>query len=115
MNLSPVWVHFFQERSIEAIHWINVGKPNDPDKVIFDYASNNNYIVFTNDLDFGAILAATNANSPSVFQLKSHDLLPEAIGETVINCLNEYQKYLKEGSLITFDSNKIRVRILPLK
>ncbi len=115
MNLSPSRAHFFQGNGIDAIHWINVGNPNDPDKVIFDYASTNNYIVFTNDLDFGAILAATNANSPSVFQLKSQDLLPTTIGETVINCLNQYKNYLKEGSLITFDSNKIRIRILPLK
>jgi predicted nuclease of predicted toxin-antitoxin system len=115
MNLSPVWVEFFLKNNIEAVHWVNVGKPNDPDKVIFDYASTNNYIVFTNDLDFGAILAATNANAPSVFQLKSQNLLPDVIGETVINCLNQYENYLKEGSLITFDSNKTRVRILPLK
>ncbi|RFS15615.1 DUF5615 family PIN-like protein [Emticicia sp. C21] len=115
MNLSPSWVQFLQENGFEAIHWINVGKPNDPDKVIFDYASKNNYIVFTNDLDFGAILAATNADSPSVFQLKSQELLPTAIGETVINCFNQYENYLKEGSLITFDTSKIRVRILPLK
>ncbi|WP_220275276.1 DUF5615 family PIN-like protein [Emticicia sp. BO119] len=44
MNLSPSWSHFFQENGIEAIHWMNVGRPNDPDKVIFDYPSANDYI-----------------------------------------------------------------------
>lgn len=116
MNLSPIWANYLQEElGIEAIHWMNVGHANDPDKVIFDYASANNYIVFTNDLDFGAILAATNANAPSVFQVKSQDLLPKSIGKMVVNCLNQYENYLKEGSLITFDTNKVRVRILPLK
>src|SRR6218665_59125 len=100
MNLSPSWRYFFQENGIEAIHWMNVVNPNNPHKIIFDYASANDYIVFTNDLDFGALLAATNANSPSVFQLKSQDLLPGTIGKTVITCLNQYENYLKEGSLI---------------
>ncbi|UTA67839.1 DUF5615 family PIN-like protein [Emticicia sp. 21SJ11W-3] len=94
---------------------MKVGGPNDADKVIFQFASANDYIVFTNDLDFGAILAATQAKPPSVFQLKSQDLLPDAIGEIVVRCLNQYKNYIEEGSLITFDINKVRVRILPLK
>lgn len=115
MNLSPRWVEFFFKNDIEAIHWVNVGKHNDADKVIFQFASVNDYMVFTNDLDFGAILAATQTKAPSVFQLRSQDLLPETIGEMVIRCLNQYKSYIEEGSLITFDINKIRVRILPLK
>lgn len=115
MNLSPRWVDYFMKNEIEAIHWVNVGKLNDADKVIFQYASKNNYTVFTNDLDFGAILAATQTKSPSVFQLRSQDLLPETIGEMVIRCLNQYSNYIEVGSLITFDIHKVRVRILPLK
>ena len=77
MNLSPFWARFFRENNIEAIHWSNVGKANDPDNIIFDYARINKYVVFTNDLDFGSILAATNANAPSVFQVRSQNLLLE--------------------------------------
>lgn len=115
MNLSPFWTKFFLENDIEAIHWSNVGKANDPDNIIFEYAKVNNYVVFTNDLDFGSILAATNANAPSVFQVRSQNLLPEYIGETVISCLMEYLQYLEQGSLVTFYEQKSKVRILPLK
>ena len=115
MNLSPAWVYFFDEHNIIAHHWSKIGKPNDPDTVIFDYARHHDYIVFTNDLDFGAILAATNAKSPSVFQLKSQELMPQFIGENVLSCLLNYESYLKEGSLLTFDTLKIRIRILPLR
>lgn len=114
MNLSPNWVAFLSKNGIEALHWSSVGSPSAPDKVIFDYAQQNHYIVFTNDLDFGAILAATNAQSPSVFQLKSQELLPEFIGDQVIQCLRANQHYLLSGSLVTFDTSKIRLRILPL-
>jgi predicted nuclease of predicted toxin-antitoxin system len=59
MNLSPLWVNFFQKNNLYLIHWSKLGRATDLDFTIFEYAQQNNYIVFTNDLDFGAILAAT--------------------------------------------------------
>lgn len=114
MNLSPTWVDFFKENNIDSIHWSSVGKAYENDHIIFDYASKNNYLIFTNDLDFGAILAATNAKSPSVFQLKSQELMPNFIGDLVIYSLRKFQKELFEGVLITFDVSKVRIRILPI-
>jgi predicted nuclease of predicted toxin-antitoxin system len=115
MNLSPTWVSFFAAHNISSIHWSKVSKPDAPDVEIFEYAQQNDFIVFTNDLDFGAILAATNANAPSVFQLKSQELMPHLVGNQVVQCLNQYQNYLLNGSLITFDTSRTRLRILPLR
>ena len=115
MNLSPSWVNFFASKNISSIHWSSVGKATDQDEIIFEYARLNDYIVFTNDLDFGSILAATNATAPSVFQLRSQSLLPNFIGEVVVACLTQYAVYLKEGSLVTLYEQKAKVRILPLR
>lgn len=65
----------------EAIHWMKIGVPNAPDKIIFEYARAHGFIVFTHDLDFGAILVATNADAPSVFQIRTQDLTPQHIGK----------------------------------
>ena len=35
------------------------------------FARVNGYVVLTHDLDFGAILAATHGNKPSVVQIRS--------------------------------------------
>jgi predicted nuclease of predicted toxin-antitoxin system len=86
MNLSPKWVDYFEQNQIFSQHWIQVGEHNAPDEVIFEYAQKNEYIVFTNDLDFGTILAITNTKAPSVFQLKSQDLMPDLIGSMVVDC-----------------------------
>lgn len=51
MNISPRWVHFLQENGIKAIHWMDCGVPDSPDKVIMKYAREHDYIVFTHDLD----------------------------------------------------------------
>jgi predicted nuclease of predicted toxin-antitoxin system len=115
MNLSPTWVDYFSKNDISSIHWSSIGKALDLDTEIFKFAQKSNLIIFTNDLDFGAILAATNANFPSVFQLKSQELMPEFIGNLVVEKLNEYKTLLKEGALVTFDTIKTRARILPLR
>lgn len=66
MNLLPAWVTIFQAQGFEAIHWSMVGEPKALDEAIFAWAGEHNYIVFTDGLDFGAILAATGHHKPSV-------------------------------------------------
>lgn len=115
MNLSPVWVDYFQEQGIEAVHWIQIGAATAPDTLIFDFAKNNNCIVFTNDLDFGTILAVTNAESPSVFQVRTQDLTPENIGQKVISCLKQFESELQNGCMLTLNDAKSKVRLLPFR
>jgi predicted nuclease of predicted toxin-antitoxin system len=59
MNLSPQWVEVLGQHGFEAAHWQQVSDPRAPDHEIMQWARDNNYIVFTHDLDFGTILAAT--------------------------------------------------------
>jgi predicted nuclease of predicted toxin-antitoxin system len=87
MNLSPDWVNVLNAADIEAIHWSTVGDPRTPDREIFAWSRENSYVVFTNDLDFGAILAATQAEAPSVIQIRGQDVLPEQMSYLVINAL----------------------------
>lgn len=69
-----------------------------------EWALANAHIVFTNDLDFGTLLAATQANSPSVIQVRTQDVLPTAIAELVISALCQFQTQLETGALITIIS-----------
>lgn len=56
MNLSPAWVGIFVNVGIEAIHWSVIGPANAPDTDIMAWASRNECVVFTHDLDFGTII-----------------------------------------------------------
>ncbi|MFG6104481.1 DUF5615 family PIN-like protein [Adonisia turfae] len=60
MNLSPAWVGFFANADIEAVHWATVGDPRAPDRDLMQWAQENKNVVFTHDLDFGALLAVTH-------------------------------------------------------
>jgi len=80
----------------------------------FAWAATNDYIVFTHDLDFGAILAATGANRPSVFQVRVQDVLPESIASHVITAFAKFREELLSGAIVTLDLNRSKVRILPI-
>ena len=83
MNLSPSWVNVFEAEGIQSVHWSTVGPHDAPDRQLFDWAQTNGYLVFTHDLDFGTILAASNASGPSVVQIRSQEVSPLRIGSYV--------------------------------
>ena len=115
MNLSPTWVSVLKEAGLEPVHWSSIGRPDAPDNEIQGYARSNGYVVFTHDLDFGTILAATKADCPSVIQIRSQNVTPEHLGRLVVSALHQFEKHLKAGALVTVDEKKLRARILPLQ
>src|SRR5579864_2227086 len=114
VNLPPAWVALLVAHGIEAMHWTSVGDPRASDEELMRYARTNRYVVFTHDLDFGTLLALTRASGPSVLQVRTQNVLPEAIGDLVIGVFNEHRELLERGALVTVDQRQARVRILPI-
>jgi predicted nuclease of predicted toxin-antitoxin system len=71
MNLSPLWVKFLDDSGFDSVHWSKIGQPSAPDSQIMDYATANDLVIFTHDLDFGALLATRNHRRPSVVQIRA--------------------------------------------
>ncbi len=115
MNLSPRWVSVFNAEGIDATHWSSLGKANATDMEIFNYAARHNCIILTHDLDFGAILAATHGEKPSVVQIRADNLNPEAIGKKVIIALKQVATELTAGALLTIEPGRARLKLLPLQ
>jgi predicted nuclease of predicted toxin-antitoxin system len=114
MNLSPSWVQSFEGFGFPAVHWSTVGDVRASDCVLLKWARDNDHVVFTNDLDFGAILAATREASPSIIQVRTQDVTPEHLVDLVVRALRQHEAILKQGALITIDEARLRSRILPL-
>lgn len=114
MNLSPAWVKVFEEQGIPAQHWSTVGDPRAPDSEIMAWARANGFTVFTHDLDFGAMLAATRAEGPSVLQVRTEDVSPEALGPLALTVIRQHRAWLERGALVVVRQDRTRVRILPL-
>jgi len=114
MNLSPLWVKFFADHGIVSVHWSTVGSSSSPDEEILEYAGVNGYIVFTHDLDFGALLAKRQIRQPSVIQVRTQTVLPTEIGNLVLQALDVTRPHLQEGALVTLDPTRSRIRLLPI-
>lgn len=114
MNLSPRWVEVFVAAGLDAIHWRVIGDSRATDRSIMEWARSNGYIVFTHDLDFGAILAVTQASGPSVIQIRAENVLPEDAGDVVIAAIRRFRETLEQGALISVDPQRARARILPI-
>jgi predicted nuclease of predicted toxin-antitoxin system len=115
MNLSPDWIDEFANRGCEAVHWSSIGAANATDASIMAFARENRYVVFTHDLDFGAMIAATEASFPSVIQVRIQDVSPRSLSVRFFKIVEQYSPQLEKGALIVVDSRKSRVRILPLR
>lgn len=115
MNLSPEWVASFMADNIESVHWSAIGDPKAADEEIIEYVRTNEHIIFTHDLDFGTILALTQAKGPSVIQVRAQDILPGHLANIVVAVLRENEAILRRGALIVVDETRARVRILPLE
>jgi predicted nuclease of predicted toxin-antitoxin system len=114
MNLSPKLVDLFEENGYTSLHWSFVGDPRATDYRILNWAKKNNHVVVTNDLDFGDILASTNAQCPSVIQIRTQDVTPNYILPILLQVFSEYKTHLVNGALVTVDEKRSRVRILPI-
>jgi predicted nuclease of predicted toxin-antitoxin system len=115
MNLSPAWIPFLKVGGHEVKHWSEIGVITATDIEIMEWARNNDYIVFTHDLDFSALLFATKAKAPSVLQLRTEDIRPKTVGKLVLVALQQAEENINQGALVTIDPSKNRIRLLPLK
>ncbi len=114
MNLSPAWVPVLSQAGHEAVHWSAIGETIAADREILAWARDHGHLLFTHDLDFGAILAATRMNSPSVVQLRAQDITPEHAQGLLLDVLDRFAGSLSRGALISVDESSARVRMLPI-
>jgi predicted nuclease of predicted toxin-antitoxin system len=114
MNLSPTWVDVLVKMGHHAVHWSTVGHIDATDTQIMEWAREHGSIVFTHDLDYGALLHATAAEAPSVIQIRSEDVRPEKLAGCVTSALQACQNDLATGALVTIDPRRWRISLLPL-
>ena len=115
MNLTPQWRSPLESAGHEVKHWLEIGPANAPDSTLMEWARQNGYLVFTHDLDYGALLHATGAIAPSVIQARAEDVRPAALADSILKALKETERQLTAGALVTVYLERHRISILPLK
>ncbi len=114
MNLAPAWEEMLQNAGYDATHWSRIGSADAKDDDLLKWAKDHDHVLFTHDLDFGAILAASRAESPSVLQIRTQDVAPAHLGRLVLSVFERFGHQLTQGAIVSVDDRSARVRILPL-
>ncbi len=115
MNLSPDWISLLESHGWSAVHWSRIGDLRASDATIMEWAVvTHESVVFTNDLDFGALLALSRATGPSVIQVRAVDVKPDRLGDAVLAALRQHEADLSSGALVVVDESRSRVRLLPI-
>jgi predicted nuclease of predicted toxin-antitoxin system len=78
------------------------------------YVAENDLVVFTHDLDFGMLLAASELRGPSVIQVRAQDVLPSAVGAAIIGAIDAIRNHLETGAIVSVDLIQNRLRLLSI-
>ncbi|MDO8835072.1 MAG: DUF5615 family PIN-like protein [Vicinamibacterales bacterium] len=115
MNLSPTLADLLSSSGHDVVHWAEIGDYRAPDVAILAWAREHHRVLVTHDLDFGAMLADTEATGPSVIQLRVQDLLAPETVEALANAIEAAAPALTRGAIVTIHEDRSRIRILPLR
>jgi predicted nuclease of predicted toxin-antitoxin system len=96
-------------------HWSTIGAPDASDVDILDLASRDGWVIITQDLDFGTLLALRGLDLPSVIQVRAQATLPGDVGKRILDAISASERYIRRGALITVTPADHRVSILPLR
>lgn len=103
-----------RDAGIDAIHVGEVGLSEAEDAEIIQRARSEGRVVATLDADFHTLLALDEATSPSVIRIRIERLRAQAIASLLLTVIAECEEDLEQGSAITIEPSRIRIRRLPL-
>ena len=113
--LSPAFAALLQQAGHDAIHVRSIGLQHADDDAIFDLAAVERRVLVSADADFGTLLAMRSSRQPSVIQFRGEgSRKPDALARTLLANLPQLVDALENGSIVTFEPARVRVRLLPI-
>ena len=103
-----------RDTGIDAIHVGEIGMSAVEDSHIIQRARDEGRIVVTLDADFHTLLALNVAINPSVIRIRIERLRARALTDLLLKVITECEEDLEQGSAITVEPSRIRIRRLPL-
>jgi len=113
--LSPIVATVLREAGHDAVHVRDRGLHAAKDEDLFDLAVGEDRILVSADTDFGTLLAKRAAARPSVVLFRhGADHRPRVQVEILLSNMPNLTEALAQGSLVTIEPTRVRIRRLPL-
>ena len=102
------------DAGIDTLHVGEIKMSEAEDVEIIQRAREEERAVATLDADFHTLLALDEATSPSIIRIRIERLRAQALTDLLLIVLAECEEELEQGSAITVEPSRIRIRRLPL-
>jgi len=115
INLSPRLADQLGALGHDVVHAWSLDLGSAPDTVLLERARAEDRVLVSADSDFGTILAATRAATPSVLYLRGvTGRRVEDLVARITTALPAVEKALNAGSLVVVEPATVRIRSLPI-
>ncbi len=114
MGVSIRVVEWLRSEGHEAVHLREEGLQTLPDQAIFEKAGKESRTLLAFDLDFGEIIALSHERLISVILFRLRNTRTPFVIDRLRKVIDESEKALKEGVIVTVEDSRHRVRYLPL-
>lgn len=114
LHIAPRTVAFLKSLGHDVVRVTDILPPNTPDEVIVQHAAQDRRIILTQDLDFSSIIALSGQRSPSLLSLRLNSSKVELVNSVLQRMLPILESDLEQGSIVTIEDQRIRLRRLPL-
>lgn len=113
--LSPVVARLLSRAGHDAVHVRELGLADADDEELFARATADGRTVVSADTDFGTILALRGLRKPSVvLWRRATPRRPEQQSPIIASVLEDSREPLEAGAIVVIDSNRFRIRRLPI-
>ncbi len=99
----------------DAVHTAEWDLATAEDAVILESARAEARTVITLDADFHALMARSGASSPSVIRVRREGLRADAMASLIQSVVTHCSDDLAAGALVSVESDRVRVRRLPIQ
>jgi predicted nuclease of predicted toxin-antitoxin system len=114
-NLSPLLAESLRAAGHDAVHLRDQKMQDAPDPVVLEYAQSEDRVLVSADTDFGALLAQSRADKPSIILIRRLAGRRAAEQSAVIQAnLPQVAEDLTVGAVVVFGDEWVRIRRLPM-